>query len=26
MNGKIWCESELGQGSTFIVEFPVAES
>lgn len=24
MNGKIWCESELGQGSTFIVEFPVA--
>ncbi len=26
MNGKIWCESELGQGSTFIVEFPIAES
>jgi len=25
MNGKIWCESELGQGATFIVEFPLAE-
>jgi signal transduction histidine kinase len=25
MNGKIWCESELGQGSTFIVEFPIAD-
>lgn len=22
MNGKVWCESELGQGTTFIVEFP----
>lgn len=21
MNGKVWCESELGSGSTFIVEF-----
>ncbi len=21
MNGKVWCESELGKGSTFIVEF-----
>lgn len=21
MNGKVWCESELGQGATFIVEF-----
>ncbi len=25
MNGKIWCESELGHGATFIVEFPLAE-
>ena len=22
MNGKVWCESELGKGATFIVEFP----
>jgi two-component system, sensor histidine kinase and response regulator len=22
MNGKVWCESDLGQGATFIVEFP----
>lgn len=22
MNGKVWCESELGHGATFIVEFP----
>lgn len=22
MNGKVWCESELGQGATFIVELP----
>jgi signal transduction histidine kinase len=25
MNGKIWCESEFGQGATFIVELPIAE-
>lgn len=24
MNGKIWCESQLGQGSTFILELPIA--
>ncbi len=24
MNGKVWCESELGSGATFIVEFPAA--
>ena len=24
MNGKVWCESELGKGSTFIVELPKA--
>ena len=24
MNGKVWCESELGRGATFIVEFPTA--
>jgi two-component system, sensor histidine kinase and response regulator len=22
MSGKVWCESELGHGATFIVEFP----
>jgi len=22
MNGKVWCESELGKGATFIVTFP----
>ncbi len=22
MNGKVWCESTLGQGTTFFVEFP----
>jgi two-component system, sensor histidine kinase and response regulator len=22
MNGKVWCQSELGRGATFIVEFP----
>ncbi|GEM_PF-1720031 len=25
MNSKVWCETELGQGATFIVEFPVAD-
>jgi signal transduction histidine kinase/ligand-binding sensor domain-containing protein len=22
MNGRVWCESQMGQGATFIVEFP----
>jgi signal transduction histidine kinase len=22
MNGQVWCESELGKGATFVVEFP----
>lgn len=26
MNGHVWCESELGAGATFIVEFPSCES
>lgn len=25
MQGKVWCESIYGQGSTFIVELPIAE-
>ncbi|MBD1210566.1 MAG: hypothetical protein H9535_19215 [Ignavibacteria bacterium] len=25
MNGKVWCESELGQGATFIVELPKSQ-
>jgi signal transduction histidine kinase len=25
MNGRVWCESELGQGACFIVELPRAE-
>jgi signal transduction histidine kinase len=25
MNGKVWCESELGKGATFIVELPIAQ-
>ena len=24
MNGKVWCESELGKGADFIVEFPAS--
>jgi signal transduction histidine kinase/ligand-binding sensor domain-containing protein len=24
MHGSVWCESELGQGAAFIVEFPLA--
>jgi two-component system, sensor histidine kinase and response regulator len=24
MNGKVWCESELGKGTKFFVEFPIA--
>ncbi len=26
MNGRIWCESEHGNGATFVVEFPVQDS
>jgi signal transduction histidine kinase len=26
MHGKVWCESELGKGATFIVEFPRLEA
>jgi signal transduction histidine kinase len=26
MNGKVWCESELGNGATFIVELPMAKN
>jgi two-component system sensor histidine kinase/response regulator len=26
MNGRVWCESELGQGAVFIVEFPTAST
>ncbi len=25
MNGKVWCESVVGKGTTFIVELPLAE-
>lgn len=24
MKGKVWCDSELGKGTTFVVEFPIA--
>ncbi len=26
MNGKVWCESEVGKGATFIVELPSEEA
>ena len=26
MNGKVWCESTLGHGATFIVEFPATST
>lgn len=25
MNGKVWCESELGKGSTFVIELPISQ-
>jgi len=25
MNGKVWCESEIGKGSSFFVGFPTKE-
>lgn len=26
LNGKVWCESELGKGATFLVEFPALKA
>jgi two-component system, sensor histidine kinase and response regulator len=26
MKGKVWCETELGRGATFIIEFPRVSS
>ena len=26
MNGRIWCESELGKGARFIIELPIEQS
>ena len=26
MNGRVWCESELGKGATFIVELPTEDA
>ncbi|MSU33608.1 MAG: HAMP domain-containing histidine kinase [Pedosphaera sp.] len=23
MKGRLWCESALGKGATFVVEFPI---
>ncbi|EDN67932.1 hypothetical protein BGP_3224 [Beggiatoa sp. PS] len=25
MKGKVWCETELGKGAMFIVEFPLVK-
>ena len=26
MNGRVWCESDLGSGSTFIIELPLEDA